>query len=122
MSESNENFVHGVEAFKAGDFDKAIEELEAATQSSHDNYKAFCYLGAAYAAKQRYNAAIGAFKTAEQIAPGVASIHYNIAQAYEAGEVLGEAEYEYGRALEINPDYALAKEALAKLKQRLHHV
>ena len=122
MSDTTDNFARGVEAFKASDFDKAVEELEAATLSSHDNYKAFCYLGAAYAAKQRYNAAIGAFKTAEQVAPGVASIHYNIAQAYEAGEVYGEAEYEYGRALEINPDYTLAKEALAKLKERLHHV
>lgn len=116
------SFERGVEAFKASEFDRAIEELEAATQSNHDNYKAFCYLGAAYAAKQRYNAAIGAFKTAEQIAPDVASIHYNIAQAYEAGGVLSEAEYEYERAVEINPDYALAKQALAKLKARLHHV
>lgn len=116
------NFERGVEAFKASDFDKAIEELEAATHTSRDNYKAFCYLGAAYAANQRYNAAIGAFKIAEQIAPGVASIHYNIAQAYEAGEVLAEAEYEYERALQLNPDYALAKDALAKLKSKLHHV
>lgn len=122
MSETADNFVRGVEAFKASDFDKAIDELELATHLSHDNYKAFCYLGAAYAAKERYNAAIGAFKIAEQVAPGVASIHYNIAQAYEAGEVFSEAEYEYGRALEINPDYALAKEALSKLKARLHHV
>ncbi len=122
MEESNGSFARGVEAFKANDFDKAIEELEAATQASRDNYKAFCYLGAAYAAKQRYNAAIGAFKIAEQIAPGVASIHYNIAQAYEAGGVLGEAEYEYERAIEINRDYTLAKQALAKLKARLNHV
>ena len=122
MSESNDNFVRGVEAFKASDFDKAIEELEAATQLSPGNHKAFCYLGAAYAAKQRYNAAVGAFKSAEQIAPAIASIHYNIAQAYEADGVDREAEYEYGRALEINPDYTLAKEALTKLKQRLHHV
>lgn len=122
MDNSAGSFERGVEAFKASDFDKAIEELEAATHSNHDNYKAFCYLGAAYAAKQRYNAAIGAFKTAEQIAPGVASIHYNIAQAYEAGGVFSEAEYEYERAVEINPDYALAKEALSKLKAKLHHV
>ena len=120
--ETADRFALGVEAFKAGDFNKAIEELEAATQSSRDNYKAFCYLGASYAAKERYNAAIGAFKIAEQISPGVASIHYNIAQAYEAGEVYSEAEYEYERALQINPDYALAKDALAKLKTRLHHV
>lgn len=122
MEDSAVRFTKGVEAFKAGDFDKAVEELEAVTKSNHDNYKAFCYLGAAYAAKQRYNAAIGAFKIAEQIAPGVASIHYNIAQAYEAGGVLSEAEYEYGRAVEINPEYALAKDALSKLKAKLNHV
>ena len=111
-----------MDAYKAGDIDKAIEELEATTHLSPNNYKAFCYLGAAYAAKQRYNAAVGAFKTAEQIAPGIASIHYNIAQAYEADGLDSEAEYEYEEALRINPNYTLAKQALRKLKQRLHHV
>jgi len=122
MSDAAERFARGVEAFKANDLDKAIEELEAATHENRDNYKAFCYLGAAYAAKQRYNAAVGAFKIAEQIAPGIASIHYNIAQAYEADGVDGEAEYEYEKALKINPDYAIARQALARLKQRLDHV
>ena len=83
MAEFEEHFNLGCEAFKAGDYDKAVEELETATQLDHQNNRAFSYLGAAYAAKNRYNAAIGAFKTAEQIAPQVASIHYNIAQAYD---------------------------------------
>lgn len=122
MGQETDNFNRGVDAFKSGDMDTAIEALEAATHDDPQNVKAFNYLGAAYAAKGRYNAAIGAFKTAEQIAPGVASVHYNIAQAYEASGILNEAEYEYERALQINPDYARAKEALAKLKQRLHHI
>jgi tetratricopeptide (TPR) repeat protein len=122
MADTADRFASGVEAFKASDFDKAIVELEAATHLNQDNYKAFCYLGAAYAAKQRYNAAVGAFKIAEQIAPGVASIHYNIAQAYEADGVDGEAEYEYEKALAINPGYTLAKEAMTRLKRRLNHV
>lgn len=119
---AQDDFPAGVEAFKSGDFDQAIELLEGVTHADSSNYKAFCYLGAAYAAKDRYNAAIGAFKTAEQIAPGVASIHYNIAQAYEASGILNEAEYEYERALEINPQYPKAREALARLKDRLHHI
>lgn len=119
MGQETENFTRGVEAFKSGDVDKAIEALEAATHEDPQNVKAFNYLGAAYAAKGRYNAAIGAFKMAEQIAPGVASVHYNIAQAYEASGILNEAEYEYERALKINPDYPKAQEALAKLKQRM---
>lgn len=122
MEEVMEHYKLGVEAFKAGDLDKAIEELEVATQQDHQNHKAFSYLGAAYASKERYNAAIGAFKTAEQIAPKVASIHYNIAQAYEASGISSEAEFEYERALEIDPNYEKAREALAKLKQKLHHI
>lgn len=122
MDDAAEYFQKGVEAFKAGDFDVAIEELETATRLDHANHKAFNYLGAAYAAKDRFNAAVGAFKTAEQLSPGVASTHYNIAQAYEAGGVSNEAEYEYERALEIDPDYTKAREALDRLKKKLHHV
>ena len=117
-----DNYVAGVEAFKSGEVEKAIELLEIATHDDHSNYRAFCYLGAAYAAKDRFNAAIGAFKTAEQIAPNIASIHHNIAQAYEASGILNEAEYEYERAVELNPGYAKALEALSDLKKRLHHI
>jgi tetratricopeptide (TPR) repeat protein len=122
MEDAAEHCRLGAEAYKAGDVDKAIEELETATHLNHDDHRAWCYLGAAYAAKGRYNAAIGAFKTAEQIAPGVASIHYNIAQAYEAAGIDAEAEFEYERALEIDPNYAKAREACGRLKRKLHHV
>lgn len=122
MSDATESYDRGMQAYRSGDIDKAIEELEAATHADAANYKAFSYLGAAYAAKDRFNAAIGAFKTAEQIAPGVAAIHYNIAQAYEASGILNEAEFEYGRALEINPDHTKAQTALARLKGKLHHI
>ncbi|MCL5104956.1 MAG: tetratricopeptide repeat protein [Armatimonadetes bacterium] len=122
MADAMEHHRLGVEAFKAGDLDKAIEELETATHLDHSDYKAFTYLGAAYAARNRYNAAIGAFKMAEQINPGVASIHYNIAQAYEASGIPNEAEYEYERAVEIDPNYTKATEALSVLKQKLHHI
>lgn len=122
MADAMEHYKVGVEAFKAGNIETAVEQLETATQLDHTNYKAFCYLGAAYSVKERYNAAIGAFKTAEQIAPNVASIHYNIAQAYEASDIPNEAEYEYERALEIDPNYLKAKDALDALKKRLHHV
>lgn len=122
MADAAELFKRGVEAFSAGQIDAAIEAFENATQINHEDFKAFNYLGAAYAAKNRYNAAIGAFKTAEQIAPGVASIHYNIGQAYEASGILGEAEYEYERAVELNPAYLKAQEALCRLKKRLNHI
>ena len=119
MTDAMEHFIIGVDAFKSGEIDKAIKELEAATQEDKKSYKAFAYLGAAYAAKERYNAAIGAFKTAEQLNPGIPSIHYNIAQAYEAAGVPNEAQFEYERALQIDPHYTKAAEALAELKKKL---
>jgi tetratricopeptide (TPR) repeat protein len=122
MEESGSPFERGVAAMKAGDLDTAITEFEEATRASHDDYRVFNHLGAAYAAKGRYEKAIGAFKTAEQIAPGVAKTHYNIAQAYEAVGILTEAEYEYEKALTLDPTYARAKEALIALKNRLDHV
>lgn len=122
MSDATESFDRGMLAYKSGDIDKAIEELEASTQADDTNYKAFSYLGAAYACKERFNAAIGAFKTAEQIAPGVAAIHYNIAQAYEASGIFNEAEFEYERALECNPNHSRAQRALTRLKDKLHHI
>ena len=122
MPGATEHINLGIGAFNAGDVDMAIEELETATQLDRTNFKAFNYLGAAYAAKKRFNAAVGAFKLAEQLAPKIASIHFNIAQAYEADDVLSEAEYEYQRALEIDPKYTRAAEALEKLKKKLNHV
>lgn len=121
MADAMELFIVGVDAFKAGEIDKAIRELEASTQLDNRNYKAFAYLGAAYAAASRYNAAIGAFKVSAQLNPCVASIHYNIGQAYEASGIPLEAEWEYERALQIDPKYTKAAEALAQLKKKLHH-
>ena len=122
MDQAINHFELGLTAMKAGDVDAAIPELEEAARHSQEDYRVFNYLGAAYAAKGRFEKAIGAFKTAEQIAPGVARIHYNIAQAYEAVGILAEAEYEYEKAIGIEPSYSKAQEALRALKARLNHI
>lgn len=107
---------------KAGDYDTAVSELEEASRQSHKDYRVFNCLGAAYAAKGRFEKAIGAFKLAEQIAPDNARIHYNIAQAYEAVGILTEAEYEYEKAVQLDSTYTKAVSALKTLKDRLNHV
>lgn len=109
----------GIEAFKSGDVARAIQELEAATKEDPANYRAYNFLGAAYAAKERYNAAIGAFKHAEQINPSLASIHYNIGQAYEASGMPEEAVFEYEQALRLDSSYSKAAQALQTLLVRL---
>jgi Flp pilus assembly protein TadD len=122
MEQSSSHYETGLAAMKAGDYDTAVFELEEASRQSHKDYKVFNCLGAAYAAKGRYEKAIGAFKLAEQIAPDVAKIHYNIAQAYEAVGILTEAEYEYEKAVQLDVNYFKAITALKTLKNRLNHV
>ena len=122
MADGMEEFIIGVDAFKTGDIEKAIKHLELSTHTDGRNHKAFAYLGAAYAAINRYNEAIGAFKMSEQLSPGVASIHYNIAQAYEAAGVYSEAEFEYKRALQVNPKYIKAADALTILATQMKNV
>ncbi|MCX6343478.1 MAG: hypothetical protein NT018_00220 [Armatimonadetes bacterium] len=122
MADAMEEFIIGVDAFKTGDIEKAIKRLELSTHLNGKNHKAFAYLGAAYAAMNRYNEAIGAFKVSEQLSPGVASIHYNIAQAYEAAGVFGEAEFEYKRALQVDHKYIKAADALKLLETRMKNV
>lgn len=122
MEQSGNHYEAGLAAMKAGDYDTAIRELEEASRQSNKDYKVFNCLGAAYAAKSRFEKAIGAFKIAEQIAPDVAKIHYNIAQAYEAVGILTEAEYEYEKAVQLDPSYTKAAQALKSLRNRLNHV
>jgi len=121
MEQARGHLEQGLAAFKAQDYDTAIPELEAATREDPGNYRAFVYLGVSYAGKGKYNAAIGALKMAEQLKPGVPNIHYNIGQAYEAAGVPSEAEYEYERALDIDPNYSKARDALDALRRRRHH-
>jgi tetratricopeptide (TPR) repeat protein len=121
MTDGTNHIEEGLTAFKAGDFQAAIEHLETATREDHTSYRAFSFLGAAYAGKGKYNAAIGAFKTAEQLNPNVAAIHYNLGQAYEAAGVPTEAEYEYDCALRLDSNYTRAQDALVALRNRFHH-
>ena len=118
MEDQVNHFEQGMAAFKAGDVETAIVELEETTRFDNSNYRAFNFLGAAYAAKGKYNSAIGAFKSAEQIKPNIASIHFNLGQAYEAAGVPDEAEYEYDYALRLDPIYTRAEEALSSLRRR----
>jgi Flp pilus assembly protein TadD len=121
MEEDGGYYEKGLGALKAGDSDTAVALLEEASRSNPNDWRVFNALGAAYAGKKLYEKAIGAFKAAEQLAPGVASIHYNIAQAYEAAGIFSEADYEYEKALQIDPNYAKAKSAREALQQRMKH-
>jgi Flp pilus assembly protein TadD len=108
-----------IEAFKEQDFESAVKLFEEATYADPNDQQAFTYLGAAYTAVGRVNAAIGAFKKATDLSPDDAKMHYNLGQAYEVADVPQEAYHEYCRALRLDPSYTLAWQACTALKSRM---
>jgi len=119
MIESKTALQRGIELFKEGAFDEAVDLLENATREDSWNCDAFVYLGAAYAQQGRPNLVIGALRRACEIDPNSPRMHYNLGQAYESAEVPREAWFAYKRALELDPNYGLARGALTSLSQRL---
>lgn len=119
MPEQNMTLEDAISAFKNGDLGTAVTFLEEYTREHQDNYEAFVYMGAVYSKQKRLNAAIGSFKKASEIKPKSPVIHYNLAQAYELAGVPEEAWHEYKKALELNPDYPRAKQAMNSLSVKL---
>lgn len=107
----------GLECLKAGKVDEAIAHLERACEQSPGDYRAFNYLGVAYAQKKLYDRAIGAFNMAVHLRPDVAAVHYNLGLAYEADGLTDRAREEFERALELNPSYENAKQAIQRLEE-----
>jgi len=110
----------GLECLKAGKIDEAIEYLERATARFPEDYQGFNYLGVAYARKEMYNRAVGAFQAALRIRPNVPSIHYNLGLAYQADGLPEMAREAFQNALRLEPSYDKAAEALRVLDEQAY--
>jgi tetratricopeptide (TPR) repeat protein len=105
----------GLECLKDRKVEEAIQHLERATAYYPNDYQAFNYLGVAYAQKGFYDRAVGAFQTAVHLRADVPSIHYNLGLAYQADGFLGRAREQFEKALELDPNYQKAAEAVKAL-------
>ena len=112
------SFQRGLDSLKAGKDDDAIKHLEQATAESPEDFRAFSYLGAAYAQKKLYDRAVGAFLAALHLRPGVPSIHYNLGLVYQADGFAEKARTEFQNALSLDPTYRKAQDALTALDSR----
>jgi len=110
----------GLECLKAGKIDEAIEHLERATARFSEDYQGFNYLGIAYARKEMYNRAVGAFQAALRIRPNIASIHYNLGVACQADGLPEMAREQFQQALKLDPSYHKADEALKILDEQVY--
>ncbi len=107
----------GLEALKSGQFGDAVGYLERACSEFPHDYRGFNYLGVAYAQMKQYDRAVGALQTAMSIRPNVPNLHYNLGLAYQADGLASLAREQFRMALDLEPGYTKAQEALDRLAE-----
>lgn len=104
----------GLRLLKAGQIDDAIKVLEKVKDKS-DDAQACAFLGAAYSQKGNKVNAIHAFEESLRLNE-TPKAYFNLAVVYESVGRADEAVREYRMAVELDPNYTPAQEAI----QRLH--
>jgi tetratricopeptide (TPR) repeat protein len=107
----------GVRLLKEGKLREAIEQLEKALALDPDDPRLHTYLGAAYNGVPDKLHAIHHFEESLRLAETPKG-YYNLGLVYESVHRVDEAVRQYRMALDIDPNYANAQEALKKLQDR----
>lgn len=115
MDSSPEVFTkeEGLRLLKAGQLNDAIKVLEKVRDKT-DDAQICSFLGAAYSQKGDKVNAIHAFEESLRLNE-TPKAYYNLAVIYESVGRIDEAVREYRMAVELDPNYALAAEALTRL-------
>ncbi|MBI2081981.1 MAG: tetratricopeptide repeat protein [Deltaproteobacteria bacterium] len=104
-----------------GDFERAIELCEKAIQVDPEYGNPYNDIGAYLIEKGKIDEAIPYLQKALG-APRYESYcfpHYNLGRAYEIKGMMFKAQEEYQKALERDPEYLLAQEALEKISSTI---
>lgn len=98
----------GLEAYRAKDFDRAVDRFREATELRPDDADAWTKLGMALGKLEQWDPAIDAYQHAIQADPKSAKAQHNLGNLYFRSDRFESAATHYGRALEIDPNYLLA--------------
>jgi tetratricopeptide (TPR) repeat protein len=104
-----------------GKLDEAIAECKKAILIDPDFGNPYNDIGAYLIEKSQYEEAIPWLTDATQAKhyENHHFAHYNLARAYIALEQLNQAKKELDRALQLSPDYTVARDALSDLKKKI---
>lgn len=100
---------------RVGKRDRAIEEFTAAIELDPDEPVYWNNLGAAYRDANRYGEALASLDTATRLAPRMLDPYYNRGAALLEMGRTNEARRQFLLALEIDPTFSPAREALERL-------
>jgi len=108
----------GITAFRAQDYQRAVQELQRATETGVTEYQmeeVYTTLGRAYEELDQYEQAIAAHQKAVEINPDYYAAWVNLGVAYRLAGNFDEAEKSYNTALQIEPEYAQLHASLGAL-------
>ena len=105
----------GIDALRRGNPHRALEHLHRAVWENPRDAHAYGYLGVAYGALRRHQEAVSALTRAVDLAPTSVRLAYNLGHALEEAGRPDDARLAYRRALELDPGYKRAIDALERL-------
>jgi hypothetical protein len=114
--EAADELQKGIAEFKAGNLDEAIGHFRSVIEKDPTNFQAYNYMGGAYYRKKMYPGAVSSFLRAAELNPDVASVHFNLGMACEGNNMVERALASYRRALDVDPNYAKAAQAIQRIQ------
>lgn len=102
----------GIQAFREGRTEDAVRLLKEAVSEDPRDQRAYLVLGAAYIQRREYDEAVAAFERARDLRYDLPHVHYNLGLAYQKVGRPQDAIAAFRAAVEIDPSYEKAKEAL----------
>jgi len=118
-SEDQQLLADGIERFRRGDYEGAIEAFKQVTELDPDNVQAFVSVGSAYMRMERLTEAANAFRRAQSLDPNDATAHVGLAQVHKLNGQPDAALEELARALELDPSNADAHYTKSIIYQQL---
>ncbi|MFH1688985.1 MAG: tetratricopeptide repeat protein [Candidatus Eisenbacteria bacterium] len=118
-TEEQQLLADGIEKFRRGDFEGAIEAFKRVTELDPENAQAFISVGSAYMRMERLTEAANAFRRASVLAPDDATARVGLAQVHKLNAKPDNALEELVAALELDPENADAHYTRAMIYQEL---
>ena len=104
-------------SFDKNKLDEATDQLNAAIAINPDFAEAHFDLGRIYALKGDMSRSMAEFGVILRNEPQYAIYHFELGRIFESMKTYDRAKNEYRRALQLNPNMAVASEALKKLEK-----
>lgn len=103
---------------KSGRYDEAIASLQQVLLTQTDDPQLYSFLGMAYSQTGEHDKSIDAFEKSLAIQKS-ARAHYNLGLAYNSAGRYSEAQEQFQLAVDLDPAYTPAKEALSKVLDKI---